>query len=349
LGFFEEELRSHPHRYSKSLSFDFATIDSGFTTALALRIRPMPSPAPLPSFFYPPVDEGLLKIGFYLTTIGAHTYANEAAYPLGDHPEAYRFTWEKGRIFHDFALILIEQGTGRFESSSVPLTPVKAGHAIWLVPGEWHRYRPDSPSGWTEKWIGLNGFHLHQLRKSDVIPNRSALLTGHSAGQRESTVAMQESLLNEVRAAPTRNSAVWSTRALGIVLNFFEDTPAMKVGRMQPPTEDALVNLALSYIRENCHRPISVSWTAARCQSGRRALERHFSAAGRQSIAKEIVAARIERAEFLLRESPLPIKEIAYSCGFTNPQRMIYSFRQHFGCTPGSLRKSGSDTLRRRD
>jgi AraC-like DNA-binding protein len=301
---------------------------------------PMPSRAPTPTFFYPPVDKRLIKVGFYLTTIGSLHYSSKSPYPVDQHPDGYRFSWEKGRILHDFTLILIERGSGMFECSSVPLTPVKAGQFIWLMPGEWHRYRPDPTTGWDERWIGLSGFHLHQLRKSTIIPDRSALLPEIEPGHLESTVLMHEGLLREVGAAPGTNHSLWSTRALGMLLHFFEEAPSLQNRRSHLLTDDLLVNLALTHIRDNCHRQLTVDWVAARCQVGRRSLERHFAATGRQSVAKEILASRIERAEFLLRESPLPIKEVAYACGFATPQRMIYSFRRQFGCTPGSLREA---------
>lgn len=158
-----------------------------------------------------------------------------------------------------------------------------------------------------------------------------------SRGIFESTVLMQQCLLKDVSAAPSTNHSAWSTRALDILLHFFEKIP-LSQDLESMPTHDPLVNLALSYIRENYHRPMTVDSVAARCQAGRRSLERHFTAIRGQSVAKEILSSRIERAEFLLKESHLPIKEIAHSCGFATPQRMIYSFHKHVGCTPSSLR-----------
>jgi AraC-like DNA-binding protein len=291
------------------------------------------------SSYYPPVDKQLLHIGYYLTTIGAHHFSLETTYPVEDHPKEYQFTWKKGRVLHDFALILIEQGGGVFEADGVPLTSVKAGQALWLVPGQWHRYQPDTAAGWTERWIGLNGFHLHQLRKSVILPGRSALVPAIAAAQFESVVLMQKGLLEEIGAAPNTNRVSWSAWALAILLRLFENISGPRFGDLSPPTADPMVNLALGHIRENCHRPLTVDWVAAQAQAGRRSLERHFAATGREPVAREILRARLERAEFLLSESPLPIKEIASACGFASHKRMIYSFHQRYGCSPGKLRK----------
>ena len=293
---------------------------------------------PPTQFHYPPVNRRLVQIGFYLTSIGSLHYPPNMPYPIAGHPKAYQFDWGKGRILHEYVLILIESGSGLFETSKVPLSTVNAGQYIWVVPGERHRYRPDLATGWTERWVGLNGFHLHQLRKSAIIPDSSTLLSHRAPSHRKSTALMMERLLKDVKAAPGSNKSSWSTRTLEILLHVFDEMPTPLEPSIPMPSGDPLVNQALSYIRENCHRELTVALVAAQCRTGRRLLERRFASTGGKSIAQEILSARVERAELLLKESQLPIKEIAYACGFANAQRMIYSFRNQFGCTPSSLR-----------
>ena len=289
----------------------------------------------LQSFHYPPVNDRMVQLGFYMTSIGSLHYPPNTSYPLAGHPDSYKFDWDKGRILHDYVLILIEKGGGVFESTKIPLSSVKAGQAIYLVPGEWHRYRPHLSTGWSERWICLNGFHLHQLRKSAIISDGSQLLI---PSHMETTVSLLERLLLDAKAAPTTNEPAWSARALEIMLQVCEDTRLRREPYSNASSSDPLVDQAVCYIRENCHRPLTVNLIAACCHTGRRTLERHFASTGINSVAQAILRCRMERAELLLKESHLPIKQIAFSCGFVTPQRMIYSFRHHYGCTPGSLR-----------
>ena len=286
-------------------------------------------------FQYLPVNRNLLQLGFYLTTIGSLCYAPNMPYPDAGHPRAYHFDWKKGRILHDYALILIVAGSGEFETEKVPLTPVSPGQVIYLVPGEWHRYRPRKPVGWSEQWICLNGFHLHQLRKAAIIGNSSKLLQPADFETLSSSI---ERLLVDTRATPTVNKMAWGARALEILLRGFEPAHGHRKPRFQKPGIDPLVDDALSFIHENSHRPLTVDSIAAHCHTTRRTLERHFKSLGLNSIAQEIVGCRIERAELLLTESRLPVKEVAFACGFATPQRMIYSFHHLRGYTPGSLR-----------
>ena len=289
----------------------------------------------LHSFHYPPVNRRMIQFGFYLTSIGSICYQKNTSYPVAGHPDSYKFEWDTGRTLHDYVLILIGAGGGVFESEKIPLTRVRAGDAIYLVPGEWHRYRPHRSTGWSERWICLNGSHLHQLRKSAIISDGSELL---KPSQSETASALLEGLLKEAVAEPKINKPSWSTRALEILLHILEESDRPDAAHISLPHIDQLVNRARRYIQENSHRPLTVGLVAASCHTVRRTLERHFAANGRHSVAREILSCRIERAESLLKESQLPIKEIAFACGFATPQRMISSFRRYCGCTPSSLR-----------
>lgn len=64
------------------------------------------------------------------------------SYPLSVHPDGYMYTWERGRVLHEYSAIYIANGKGSFESTAGGAEDVKAGTVILLFPGEWHRYRP---------------------------------------------------------------------------------------------------------------------------------------------------------------------------------------------------------------
>ena len=291
------------------------------------------------SFHYPPVDRQLLKLGCYLTSIGELHYPPNVKYPGPGHPQLYDFDWEKGRSsLTDFALVLITAGEGQFETSKVPLTRISSGNLIFLVPGEWHRYRPIRTTGWTEKWVCLNGHYLHHLRENRLLPDRSMLLKLADADALESLL---DGLFVEVAHTPRQNRLGWSAQAIEILFRVIDEFEHVRAPRAasRPPAADVLVDQALRFIRENCHRPINVNTVAENCGTIRRTLERRFAEHHERTVAHEIVHGRIERAEMLLADSKLPVKEIAFACGFGSAQRMIYLFRRHRKLTPGQIRK----------
>lgn len=291
------------------------------------------------SFHYPPVDRQLLQLGCYLTSIGELHYPPNVKYPVPGHPELYKIDWEKGRSsLTDFALVLITAGEGQFETNKIALTRINAGNFIFLVPGEWHRYRPNRATGWTEKWVCLNGHYLHQLRANGLLPARSTLLKLADAAALE---PLLDALFIEVAHTPRQNRLGWSAQAMGILFKVIEGFERVRAPHAahRPPATDALVDQALHFIRENCHRPINVKTVAENCGTVRRTLERRFAEHHERTVAHEIVHGRIERAEMLLADSNLPVKEIAFACGFGSAQRMIYLFHRHRKLTPGQARK----------
>lgn len=289
------------------------------------------------SFHYPPVEANALRGGCCLTSVGVLSYGPGQKYPAAGHPSEFSFDWKRGRILADFALVLVTKGRGEWESEACGLTKVSAGDVLYLVPGGWHRYRPSSAIGWKEKWISLRGSVVHGFSRAGMLPDGCTLRAGGIRAHLESRL---DRLVRDVMADREMNRPSWGVRALSLFLECFGDqSPAEPVFQHAEPT----LETALRFIRENAHRPIGVREVAASCGLERRTLERHFERAGLGPVGRRILDERIARAEMLLVETGMQIKEIAFACGFGGAQRMIYDFRRNRGMTPGKMRRMKSD------
>ena len=51
-----------------------------------------------------------------------------------------------------------------------------------------------------------------------------------------------------------------------------------------------------------------------------------------------LLARRLTRARDLLRNSPLPLGDVALACGFASASHFANRFKQSLGCTPGEYR-----------
>lgn len=285
-----------------------------------------------PSFLYPPLDPASLRAGCCLTSIGALAYRPRQPYPQSGHPKDFDFRWARGRKLPDFALVLIDSGRGEWEAVPGRRQRVSAGDALFLVPGGWHRYRPDPATGWTESWVCVQGASVHSLASSGFLPGSCLRLQG---GVRRGMVEKMNRLRREVAAKAGTNVPSWGLRALTLILDCFEPS-APSAHSAVPGTSAA--DAAMQFIRENSHRPIGVGEVAGQTGLQRRTLERRFRAAGMPPVGRTIILERIARAEMLLAETGMQVKEVAYACGFGSPQRMIYDFRRVRGTTPGRLR-----------
>lgn len=283
-------------------------------------------------FHYPPVDLRVLRSGCYLTSVGALTYQPGQSYPVAGHPREFALHWSSGRTLTDFALVMIVEGAGDWESPRGERARVTAGDLFYLVPGGWHRYRPAGDRGWTEKWCCLTGEIVHRMIDANLLPRRCRRVPG---GVKKETEKRLDRLRQDILREPGENHPSWGLRALSLLLESLGDRP--RVGH--PSQVHPVVETAVRFIRENLHRPLQVTDVATHCRVERRTLERAFSRHSLGPIGQFLVRERILRAEMLLRDTELSIKEVAFASGFGGTSRMIYDFRRHRQTTPGAFRR----------
>lgn len=53
----------------------------------------------------------------------------------------------------------------------------------------------------------------------------------------------------------------------------------------------------------------------------------------------DLIDARMRRAEYILKNNALPVKQVAAECGFTSPEHFSRLFHQRRGCSPGRYRR----------
>lgn len=104
---------------------------------------------------------------------------------------------------------------------------------------------------------------------------------------------------------------------------------------------------------ERIHAPDGVFLTPseilAKFPCSRRNAEIRFRLATGHSVLDELMSARIEQAKNLLQNTNLPVSEIAISCGYRFPARLIAAFREAMGTTPLKWRKRPASASFRSD
>ncbi len=103
-------------------------------------------------------------------------------------------------------------------------------------------------------------------------------------------------------------------------------------------TTDATVLVAITAMEGHIADPLSLAALAARAETSVRQLNRLFRAKLGQSTMGFYRNLRLESARNLLRNSSLPVTEIALATGFASAAHFATSHRQRYGQAPSALR-----------
>ncbi|PTX95657.1 helix-turn-helix domain-containing protein [Opitutus sp. ER46] len=291
---------------------------------------------------YLPVGDAIRGWELYVTSVGAQDYARNEGYPRPGHPSLYDFDWRKGRTLPDYALVLVTRGRGEYEFRNLPKRECGPGDVLLMAPGQWHRYRPLPATGWTERWLCLGGEYLQRLRRRGLVFTRPCVALGERLGAAR---AAWEALLAKARAEPEQNGpelTALALRVLALVAAATEAELARTVSE-RVPAADPDVAKALEFVRNNSHRPIRIADVARAVGLHARTLERRFAAQHPRGVRAEIECSRYARAKRLLKDTRMPIKEIAYACGFGDPRRMIEIFRRREARAPREVRAQAAN------
>ena len=294
---------------------------------------------------YLPISDAIFDGGVFVTSVGAGRVAAGENYPLVGHPSLYDFKWKDGRTLPEFSIMLITSGQGLFESRATGIVQVGAGEVIMIFPGVWHRYRPDSATGWSEKWMHFNGELAHRLLAQGVFSPLQPLWRPADASRLEAEL---DRLRAEVQLRPSENSLRISLQGLAIIAASLSKEDNAKESARTPSqltapakaVTDPLVQQAVHHIWTQGHREMTVAHVASALVVNRRTLERRFRLALGRGILEEIIDCRFNRAERLVRETDLPLKSILGLAGFGGMENMRRIFLARTGHSPAAYRFS---------
>jgi transcriptional regulator GlxA family with amidase domain len=92
------------------------------------------------------------------------------------------------------------------------------------------------------------------------------------------------------------------------------------------------------WVLDNIDQKISIPLMADQASMSLRNFTRMFHKEVGMRPSEFLEKARIDKARRLLSESELPMKSIAYKCGFGTTDQMRIGFRKHLSVTPTEYR-----------
>lgn len=282
-------------------------------------------------FRYMKVDARARQWGAYVTTCGKSLIKPNSSYPPVEHPTLYHFNWELGRKLRDYQLIYIREGSGRFETHNQKIK-IQPDSVILLTPGLWHRYRPNSETGWQEFWVGFAGTYYDALFKSGFFRDRHIIRVSQP---KRMTTAFEALLAADRDGCPALQQVLASHTNLLLAMTYGATLPARtnaaRAGSLivQKAREFMLADETSQIPLEKVARILGVNYSHFR-----RTFREHTGLSPHQYR----IQLKLNYARDLLLNTQLSIKEIAFRSGYEEEPYFCRLFKKHYGKTPSSYR-----------
>jgi len=284
-------------------------------------------------FVYLPAQPADSIWGCVATAVGYTNVLPHRAYPPQQHPLDHYFNWKQGRVLQSFQIILISSGTGLFEcAAQAGIQKVEPGTILILFPGIWHRYQPNSETGWVEHWIECRGPAFDAAVRNGLIqPEHSLLKPGLSSDLSDCF----ERCHSLARVDAMANQDLLSTLGLHLLalLGHMHRTE-----RGSTKAIDEVVQRAYTLIALRCQEPLNLPALAAELGVGYSNLRHSFMTRAGISLGQHHRNTRIQKAQELLTNSAKSIKEIAEILGFDSASHLSKQFKQLIGVSPNDWR-----------
>ncbi|MBR4616237.1 MAG: AraC family transcriptional regulator, partial [Kiritimatiellae bacterium] len=259
---------------------------------------------------YFPVNDEQRSWGLYATCVGHSVTEPGDEFPSRIHPDEYYFTWDKGRVLHEWQLVLLERGGGTVEFRRRRFTARK-GSLIVLPPGCWHRYRPDTDTGWTTLWIGFGGDLANRLVGGAGFNKGGEVRAIPDEHHFHRLLAdMVSDILGNVRAG------VYSTAARIplLIAALIDDGSDANDSSDFDVSEQ--IHLAQQHMLEHCGEEIDFDSLSSSLGMTYRSFRYLFAKETGTSPLQYHLSVKLSRAKNLLKSSDIPIEEIAHTLGF---------------------------------
>ena len=290
---------------------------------------------------YCPVGEPQRKFGVYVTGAGQEITKPGEPYPHAYHSSDYYFTWDKGRALADweYQILYIRSGRGVIEFQRRKRIHLKAGSLIILHPGEWHRYRPDPKTGWSEAYIGIGGDFLRRIVAPPFFNAAPTIINLEPGGPFEGRLM---ELVDAIQTLNIEQPYSIALRALTLLSSLIETTKILD----HPATSNAAIRRAHLYIAHHLGEVVDFEALARRVGMGYSMFRKKFLAYTKMAPLEYQLALRLRRAANLLANSETPIAQIAKETGFLSPAYFSRFFRKGTGLSPALYRKRHFEAVR---
>jgi transcriptional regulator GlxA family with amidase domain len=186
---------------------------------------------------------------------------------------------------------------------------------------------------WTHAPLLQTQYPAVKLTQNCIFTHDGPIWTaaGGAAGLDLSLAIIESDLGEDVAKAVARELVIYHRRT-------GSQSQISTLLELAPKTDR--IHAALTFARDNLHKPLSVADLAEAAHLSPRQFSRTFLAETGHSPAKAIEILRVEGARNLMEQSRHPIEVVARLTGFTDRDQMRRAFLRAFGQPPQALRRT---------
>jgi AraC-like DNA-binding protein len=283
-------------------------------------------------FHYLPYSEEDEKLGMLCTTAGSTNIRPGAIYPpqKNEHPALFR-TVAEGRVLPEFQLVYITEGEGLFSSGERSYA-VKAGSIMLILPGIKHAYKPLNETGWHEYWVGFRGGYFSTLLDEGRFSPDHVFF---EIGQHDSILSIFDQIFDEVRG----QRPLYQLKTCALIMSLIAEVLTRERRKDQPNYYEKIVAKAKYLMESNVYGDIDLSSISGQLGISTSRLNEIFKTYTSMTPYQYYIHIKIHKAESLLEQEDLPVKEVAYKMGFEDQYYFSRLFKSKTGVSPSDWKK----------
>jgi AraC-like DNA-binding protein len=279
------------------------------------------------NFRYLPPAPGAETWGMVVTGAGFFKTPPGSPYPPDRHPDDHRFEWEHGRVLSVFQILCIHAGRGELESNTQPPQKLVADSAFLLKPGQWHRFRPDPKTGWTESWIEFQGLVPNSLSGAGQLGEGMVVRKGaQSVGLCDIVQAVFERVCHVLPGIDPKLTA--------LAMEALAAWSQLCYPRPQSSNISQALTAAIQILEREYRKPPNLEKLAHRVGMSYSAFRRHFQKHTEFAPWKYVRYLRLSNARHRLTTSNISLAELAEDLGFSSAFHLSTAFRKEYGMSP---------------
>ena len=281
---------------------------------------------------YLPYSEEDEKLGMLCTTAGSTRARPGIVYPprKNEHPALFRPVAE-GRVLPEFQLVYVTGGEGIFISGGKTYG-VKPGSVMLILPGLAHAYKPLPESGWHEYWVGFKGSYFSTLLEEGRFSPEHVFF---EIGLHDSILSIFNQIFDEVRA----QRPLYQMKACAGVLSLIAEVLSRDRRKDQPNYYEQIVARAKCLMESNIYGDINLSSISEQLGISTSRLNEIFKTYTSMTPYQYYIHIKIHKAESLLEQEELPVKEAAFRMGFEDQYYFSRLFKSKTGVSPSGWKK----------